>query len=453
MEFTWFFSWFIARFNSRSEAVQTTCVTANVIRTIALSLLLVPLAAPLRAATQALTLAEALQLATTRSQQLVAQDAASTAARQMAIAAGQLPDPSLKLGITNLPINGEDRFSLSKDFMTMRSVGIMQEFTGEDKRRARVNRFEEEAQAAAAGRTLALANLQRNTAQAWLNRYYQAQILGLLTTQREEAKLQIEAADNAYRTGRGSQADVFAARYAVAQMEDRIAQSERELATANTRLSRWVGVMEIATSDELPNMDAVPFDGKGLPAWLGQQPELVLLDRQERVAMAEVDIAKANKKSDWTAEFMFNQRGAAYSNMVSINFSLPLQWAQSNRQDREQASKQATVEQLHAQREEAARGLLADIQAMLQAWQSNQARIARFGSAQIPLANERIQAALAAYRGGAGALNAVLEARRMALDTRLERIRLETETAMLWAQLNYLAPVNANSPTLMPSSR
>ena len=172
MEFTWFFSWFIARFNSRSEAVQTTCVTANVIRTIALSLLLVPLAAPLRAATQALTLAEALQLATTRSQQLVAQDAASTAARQMAIAAGQLPDPSLKLGITNLPINGEDRFSLSKDFMTMRSVGIMQEFTGEDKRRARVNRFEEEAQAAAAGRTLALANLQRNTAQAWLNRYY-----------------------------------------------------------------------------------------------------------------------------------------------------------------------------------------------------------------------------------------------------------------------------------------
>ena len=265
--------------------------------------------------------------------------------------------------------------------------------------------------------------------------------------------MQIEAADNAYRTGRGSQADVFAARYAVAQMEDRIAQSERELATANTRLSRWVGVMEIATSDELPNMDAVPFDGKGLPAWLGQQPELVLLDRQERVALAEVDIAKANKKSDWTAEFMFNQRGAAYSNMVSINFSVPLQWAQSNRQDREQASKQATVELLHAQREEAARGLLADIQAMLQAWPSNRARIARFGSAQIPLANERIQAALAAYRGGAGALTAVLEARRMVLDTRLERIRLELETAMLWAQLNYLTPASANSPTLMPSSR
>ena len=445
MEFTWL--------TSRAEAVPTKYATASIIRTIAFTLLLLPIAAPFSVASEALTLVEALKLAASRSQQLVAQDAAARAARQMAIAAGQLPDPTLKLGISNLPVSGEDRFSLSRDFMTMRSAGIMQEFTGEDKRRARANRFEEEAQTAAAGRTLALANLQRNTAQAWLNRYYQAQIRRILTTQRDEAKLQIEAADTAYRTGRGSQVDLFAARYAVAQIEDRMAQSERELSTANTRLSRWVGGMVVATSDELPNMDAVPFGGNGLPALLDQHPELILLQRQEQVAIAEVDVAKANKKSDWTAEFMFNQRGAAYSNMVSINFSVPIQWAQSNRQDREQAAKQATVEQLHAQREEAMRGLLADIQAMLQEWQSNRERIARFDSAQIPLANERIQAALTSYRGGVGSLNAVLEARRMALDTRLERIRLEMETAALWAQLNYLTPANANVPTLVQSPR
>ena len=275
-----------------------------------------------------------------------------------------------------------------------------------------------------------------------------------MISQRDEAKLQIEAADAVYRTGRGSQADVFAARYAVVQIEDRIAQSERELATANTRLSRWVGTAVNTISDTLPNMDTVPLSGSGLPELLALHPELVLMERQEQVAVAEVDVAKANKKSDWTAEFMFNQRGAAYSNMVSINFSLPLQWAQSNRQDKELASKQATVAQLHAQREEAARGLLADLQALLQEWQSNRERVTRFDSAQIPLANERIQAALAAYRGGGSSLTAVLEARRMALDTRLERIRLEMETAVLWAQLNYLTPVNnANLPTLVQSSR
>ena len=405
-------------------------------------------------AAESLGFAQALSFAEAHSRSLTAQDAAVLAAKEMAVASGQLPDPTLKLGINNLPINREDQFSLTRDFMTMRTVGIMQEFTGEDKRRTRATRFEREAQTAAAGHTLALASLQRSTAQAWFNRYYQAQMRILMISQRDEAKLQIEAADAVYRTGRGSQADVFAARYAVVQIEDRIAQSERELATANTRLSRWVGTAVNTISDTLPNMDTVPLSGSGLPELLALHPELVLMERQEQVAVAEVDVAKANKKSDWTAEFMFNQRGAAYSNMVSINFSLPLQWAQSNRQDKELASKQATVAQLHAQREEAARGLLADLQALLQEWQSNRERVTRFDSAQIPLANERIQAALAAYRGGGSSLTVVLEARRMALDTRLERIRLEMETAVLWAQLNYLTPVNnANLPTLVQSSR
>ena len=45
-----------------------------------------------------------------------------------------------------------------------------------------------------------------------------------------------------------------------------------------------------------------------------------------------------------------------------------------------------------------------------------------------------------AYRGGSGALAAVLEARRMEVELRIDRLRLEMETAMLWAQLRYLIP-------------
>ena len=64
-------------------------------------------------------------------------------------------------GINNLPINGPDSFSLTRDFMTMRSIGVMQQFTRGDKREARAARFDREAEAAQAGRTSALANLQR----------------------------------------------------------------------------------------------------------------------------------------------------------------------------------------------------------------------------------------------------------------------------------------------------
>src|SRR4030095_15259129 len=94
---------------------------------------------------------------------------------------------------------------------------------------------------AEAARWLALANLQRDTALAWLDRHYRERMREVLIGQRDEAGLQSEAADTAYRGGRGSQADVFAARSAVAQIEDRIAQTEREIAVSKTQLARWVG--------------------------------------------------------------------------------------------------------------------------------------------------------------------------------------------------------------------
>ena len=121
----------------------------------------------------------------------MAQDAAAGAARAMAVAAGQLPDPVLKAGISNLPVNGSDRFSLTRDFMTMRSIGVMQEFTRSDKRQARAARFDREAEVADAGRAVALANLRRDTATAWLDRYYQGRMRDLLQTQRAELNLSL----------------------------------------------------------------------------------------------------------------------------------------------------------------------------------------------------------------------------------------------------------------------
>ena len=93
------------------------------------------IALPLVAYAQApLSIEKAQALAIQRSTLLVAHEAASKVARDMGVAVGQLPDPILKLGINNLPIDGADRFNLTRDFMTMRSVGVMQEFTREDKR-------------------------------------------------------------------------------------------------------------------------------------------------------------------------------------------------------------------------------------------------------------------------------------------------------------------------------
>ena len=409
-------------------------------------------------AQQTLSLDRALQLAQSRSRQLIAQEAAATASREMGIAAGQLPDPTLKFGVNNLPINGEDRFSLTQDFMTMRSVGVMQEITRGNKLKARSARFDREAEAAEASRAVALANLRRDTAMAWLDRYYQERMLDVLRTQRTEAGLQIEAADAAYRGGRGTQTDLFAARSMVAQMDDRIRQTEKQIGTAKIKLARWIGDDAAQVLDAPPSLEAVHLDLPSLENQLAHHPQIALMAKQEEVARADTDIAQSNKRADWSVELMVSQRGPAYSNMVSVNVSIPLQWDQKNRQDRELAAKLAVAEQMRAQREEATREHVADTRMWLQEWQSNRERLAQYDSVLMPLALERTRAAIAAYRGGSGPLAAVLEARRMAIDTNMDRLRLAMETAALWAQLEYLIPAEhqtaseAHTPPLLPTT-
>lgn len=388
-----------------------------------------------------LSLELALRMAQDRSRQLVAQAAAVAASRDLAIAAGQRPDPTLKAGINNLPVDGPDRFSLTRDFMTMRSVGVLQELTRGSKLQARAARFERDAEVASARRELALANLQRDTASAWLDRHFQERLRDILVGQRDEARLQIDAADAAYRGGRGSQADAFAARSAVAQIDDRIAQADRLVATAKTMLARWIGNAAAEPLEPAPPLDSVWLHEQDLETQLAHHPEIAVMVRQEESAQAEVELARANKKPDVSVELMYSQRGSAYSNMVSLNFSMPLQWNPADRQDREVSAKLAAVEQARAAREEETRMHVAQALGMLQEWRSDRERLVRYDDSLLPLASGRTRASIAAYRGNTGSLAAVLESRRGEIDTHIERLRLEMDAARLWAQLNYLVPV------------
>jgi outer membrane protein TolC len=409
----------------------------------ALALALCSAALAVGANAQPLSLDEALRLSEQRSRQLAAQDSAAQAAREMAVAAGQRPDPTLGVGVTNLPIDGPDRFSVSRDFMTMRSVSLMQQYTRADKLKARAGRFEREAETAQARRDAALAELRQGAAAAWLQLHWQQQLRALLVAQRDEARLQIDAADAAFRGGRGAQADIFAARSAVSRIEDQIAEADREVETARTMLARWTG--DDAAQRPLgasPPIERVRLDLTRIGDEWAHHPEIAVLSRQEETARAEAEVARTEQRPDWSAEVMYSQRGSAYSNMVSLNLTVPLQLDRANRQQRELTAKLATVEQMRAEREEATRLHIAEAKVMLQEWRNARERLRRYDESLSPLAAQRTQAALAAYRGASGmvTLSQVLDARRAEIDTAIERMRLETAAARLWAQLEYLVP-------------
>ncbi len=398
------------------------------------------LCAPIVLAQPVLSLDRAVADATARSHLVSAADAQAQAARETAAAAGQLPDPVLKLGLNNLPIDGPDRYSVTRDFMTMRSVGLMQELTRSDKRKARARRAERAVDLAQVARQATIAELQRDTALAWLDRSYQESLRELLQSQIVQAELQAQAAETLYRSGKGSQAEVFAARASVEQLRDGLARAEREVAVATTRLARWVGEGALWPLGPRPALRLPAWTEGALAEHLSQHPQLAAAAQQEAIADSDVAVARAAKSSDWSVELMVSQRGPAYSNMVSINLSVPLQWDPKNRQDRDLAARLAGVDEARARREELQRAHEAEVRAMLQEWRSHEERLRRYDAALLPLAGQRSDAALVAYRSGTGALPTVLEARRSEVDVRMERLRLELERARVWAQLNYLLP-------------
>lgn len=388
-----------------------------------------------------LTLSDAQQRAIDFSRQLAAEDAAVAAFRDMAVAAGELPDPMIELGVDNLPIEGADRYSLTRDSMTMRRIGIRQEFTRSEKRRLRSERGALEVDRARAERDEVLVTVERETALAWLERYYAGAEVRLVAGQVDEARLAISAAENAYAGGRGGQADVLAARSALAELENRASEAHRRVRAAQLALARWIGDAgaEAPLADR-PDIDVLAPELESLEEHLVHHPKIAALSRQVEIAQTEAKLAQAERKPDWSGELMYARRGDAYGDMISIGVSVPLQWDRKNRQDRELAARLAFAEQARAQREDLLRAHFAEVSTMIEEWKDGRERRARFEQKIIPLAQHTIEAVIAAYRGGKANLSDVLRARQEALEVQLQALRIEAETARAWAQLSFLFP-------------
>jgi len=121
-----------------------------------------------------------------------------------------------------------------------------------------------------------------------------------------------------------------------------------------------------------------------------------------------------------------------------VSFDLP--WETGKRQDRDIAAKRLLAEQALAQVEEARRMHEAELRGLYADWQTAGVRIGRFEELLLPLARQRVAAALAAYRGGRGELGMVLEARRAETEARLGSLQAQIERARAWAKLNFLLP-------------
>jgi outer membrane protein TolC len=368
------------------------------------------------------------------------------AAQQMSLGASELPDPKLIVGIDNVPADSADRFNITRDFMTMRRIGLMQDFTRGDKLRLRGERADAEVRKEAAILALTEINLKRDATLAWLESYFAQRQLALLKDLVHETDLQIAAAQAALAGGKGLAAEPFAARLAAAQLADRITDAERLAARARANLARWIGAAAERPLTEAPDFDSLAHRHADLTGNLDRHPTLAMYAPLQAMAESDARLADAAKHPDWSLEVAYQHRGPAFANMLSIGLRIDLPIFQSQRQDPALASKLALADQVRAQAEDATRAHAAEIASMLADWEGAKARVQRYESTLLPLSRERSSVTLAAYGGGRGDLMPVIEARKGEIEMRMNHLQAQGELARAWANLNSMLPEPKEKP-------
>ncbi len=385
-----------------------------------------------------LTHDEAVRLALERAPSIQAQDLAVEGAQSSVTAAGRLPDPELIVGVENLPIEGPDAYSLDSDFMTMTNVGIMQSFPNRHKRAAQRERAEAAVSLARSQGLKLRAEIAQAAADAWVKAQASELALAQLRQLEPEVNLQVQAARTALASARGSAVDALAAQSGRSELADRILEAQREVRLARVELAQWIGEDAARPIASIQAFRKLPAPREELLASLHLHAELLTFDAQRAMAQSEIDLARAQKRVDWSTELMYSKRGDDFSDMVSLQFRIGLPLFGRNRQDPQISARHADLSQLDAESEAELRRHTADVSKALDSWEAARSRIELYESERLPLARQRSQAALAGFRAGTTDMTALLASHVAEIEVQRSYVDLVRDLGQAWVFLRYL---------------
>lgn len=394
---------------------------------------LVVLAGP--AFAEPLSFDAALAIALSETPTLRAEATQISAARQAVIPAGALPDPRLALGLNNVPIEGANRLSLDSEPMTMQTIGVMQAFPNMAKRGARVDAARGRVAMSEAQTRITRLAVLRDTAVAWIARDAVERQLARIDALDSENHLFDAAVRARIAGGKGSALEAVAPRQEGAMIDSRRDDLTARRQQAIAALKRWVGPRAAAPlTGTAPDW---PIARGALEHALHGHPELAIFDPRGRVMDAEVAEARADKKPDWALELAYQKRGAQFGDMATVQVSFDLPLFAANRQDPKIAAKLAERAGLDAEREAVLREHAAMLESDFAEYQRLVSAVKRQRDVLMPLAGEKVDLAMAGWRGGKGELVDLVMARRERIDVELRAIALEGERQQMAARLHY----------------
>jgi outer membrane protein TolC len=392
-----------------------------------------------------LTLAEAEDLALENEPGMAALDARAQAFEERSVAAGALPEPTLRVGINNFPIESG---GFSTEGMTHAAIGLRQAFPPGDSRRLGSLRYTSQADEmteieAARGREVLSA-----ARQAWLEAYYWQQAHALVLESRPFFEDLARISRSLYAVGRRDQQDLLRAELELSRLNDRLIETARQEREARAALSQWVGDdARRPIALKLPAWDSLP-ELAGLESALREHPLLSAAAAQVRAMQAGVDLAREQTRPGWALDLGYSYRegtlanGDPRSDFVSLNVTVDLPFlGGKNRQDRELAAALGERRAADNSKTRLERELQSRLEAEYARWQEIDRRLTLFRSRILAQTRDQAEAALAAYQSDAGDFADVMRGYIDSLNAQLDMSRLEVERAKSYAVLANLGGI------------
>ena len=386
--------------------------------------------------------AQAQPLTFERAQALAEQSAPENLARQAQVASAQqavepadaLPDPKLILGIDNLPIEGPDRYTLNRDSMTMRRIGLMQEVPNSDKRQARRQLAEASVVRAEAEQRAMQLEIKRQTALSWLEVYYAERTVGLFDQLDRQIDMLRSTVQSLIAGGSAQPGELLQADQEALTLQDRRDELSRDVAIARAKLRRWIG-----NEAEQPMAGDAPTLSLEVPHLqrMTLHPELRAASARVGEASAELNEAIAEKTPDWGVEFAYNNRDNQFGDMVMVQFTFDLPLFVGTRQGPKINARQQSVSQMEAEQEALLRAHQAELEGGIAELEQLRRTLSRTEKTLIPLASKRADLELAAYQAGNSQLTSVITAQRDLIDAQLRQIEQQRKLSQLSASLYY----------------
>lgn len=384
----------------------------------------------------ALGLEEAVQLARGDQPTILAFGSDAEASEQAAVAARALPDPQLTVGVTDFPVTGDRAFSPTADNFTMYTIGLMREQVRRSKREAEASRLRAEAFVSQAQATAQERRIGREVMLAWLNAVEGVAKQRLLDRLISDLNVGHQVMEAGVPTGGSTPALALQMQAEIALAEAQRAGARAQEARARAELARWIGA---AAQRPLPTqIPALELAARAEGATdLGVHPNVLVLEAQERAARRQVDVARADTKSDLSWSVMYGWR-PDFGDLVTAQVTIPLLINKAQRQNRRVAEAGARADAALLRAQDTRRELDGAYQAALADYRGADAQLAIIASKAIPSLEASFQAAEARYGAGQGSLELPLTIVRRYVEVTIQSLEEQARRARAAAELAYL---------------